>query len=158
MSKDIKVMAIDASTKLSGVSIFINGEYYSSTLLDYSDIPIADDRIPMMCMALLKQMNKEKPNIVYIEDTYAGNNPKTQKQLNKIQGVVYGWCLTHSKGFETVTPTSWRKEIPNFPTKAKRKELKEFSVKYVKQKYGIECNDDVADSILIGEAMIRRYE
>ena len=153
-----KVICLDASTKMTGVSFWENGKYSSSTLIDVSHIQDTEDRIYNMCLSILDQLQWYKPNNVFIEDTYCGNNPKTQKMLDRIQGVVYGWCIKNKCFFELVSPTSWRKYIPGFPTKAKRKELKDYSVEYVNEHFGIKCNDDVADSILIGEAMMRKYE
>lgn len=156
--KDVIMCSIDGSTKSTGVAIWKNGTLYTTLLLDHSDERDSDNRITEMCKELVKDLHKYNPEIVFIEDNYVGRNPKTQKQLCRIQGLVYGWCLINNSYFETMTPSSWRKYIPGFPSKCKRDEAKEYSVNYVQKNYGIICGDDVSDAILIGEAMLKKYE
>ena len=150
------LISIDAATKKTGVSLWKNKRYSTSYLLDCSSINDTDERIANMCKQLWKLLNDNKPDVVYIEDTYCGNNPAVQIMLNRIQGVVYAWCLTKNKKFCIIKPSQWRKYISGFPNGkgAKRQELKDFSVSYVKKKYKIDCGDDIADSILIGEAAL----
>ena len=151
------LVALDASSKKTGVSIWIGKKYSTSLLLDYSNTDDTEERLAQMCDAIWDLLNKCRPTVVYIEDTYCGNNPKVQTLLNRIQGVTYAWCLRKNQKFRTIKPTSWRKYIDGFPNGRgiKRTELKSFSVEYVKRKYKIECNDDVADAILIGEAAMQ---
>lgn len=151
------LVALDASTNKTGVSVWINGNYSTSLLLDFSDITDTNRRLASMCDAIWGVLNKFKPEIVYIEDTFCGNNPKIQTLLNRIQGVVYAWCLRKDVEFEVIKPSQWRKYIDGFPNGkgVKRTELKNFSVQYVTDKYGIECNDDIADAVLIGEAALQ---
>ena len=148
------LVALDASTNKTGVSIWKDGVYSTSLLLDFSYISNTDDRMEHMCNSIWDILNNYKPTDVYIEDTYCGGNPKVQRLLDRIQGVAYAWCLRKNVRFNTITPSSWRKHIDGFPNGKgiKRSELKKFSVDYVTKKYAIECNDDVADAVLIGEA------
>lgn len=150
----MNLVALDAATRHTGVSIWSNGKMKEYLLLDYDFIQDTNDRVAQMSNAIWDLLNKYKPTVVYIEDTYCGNNPHTQTLLNRIQGVTYAWCLRHNAKFVCIKPSSWRKYIDGFPNGkgVKRDEQKKYSVKYVAEKYKIECNDDVADAILIGEA------
>lgn len=149
------LVSIDASTNKTGVSLWKN-KYVSSDLLDYSSIRDTDERIKQMSTALWQYLTKNKPSIVYIEDTYCGKNPSVQTMLNRIQGVVYAWCLTKKAKFVLLKPSQWRKYISGFPNGRgiKREEEKAYSIQYVKKHYKLDVGDDIADSILIGEAAL----
>ena len=151
------LVAIDASTNKTGMSIWKNKKCIGVLLLDYAYIKDTDERIKTMCNSIWNELNKYSPTDVYVEDTYCGKNPKVQKLLNRIQGVVYAWCIRKNKKFNMILPSQWRKYIDGFPNGkgVERPELKDFSVKYVTNKYKIECNDDIADAVLIGEAAIQ---
>lgn len=146
------LLSFDASTKKTGYSVFVDGKFKEAYLIDKSKIDDADERIHEMSIMLLKAMDYYSPSLIIIEDTYCGNNPKTQKMLNRLQGVVYCWCIQHNADFNLVMPTAWRKHIPDFPKSAKRDEAKKYSIEYVKNKYNVDKGDDVADAICIGEA------
>lgn len=151
-------MSIDASTKATGIAVWVNGALSSTPLLDYGKIKDTDERIATMSKDIFRTLDLYCPSIVYVEDNYVGRNPKTQKELCRIQGVVFGWCMLRNSYFETMTPSAWRKYIPGFPKKCKREEAKAYSVDYVQKNYGFTCSDDIADAVLIGEAMLRKYE
>lgn len=98
------------------------------------------------------------PNIVYVEETYSARNPKTTKILTRLQGVVYAWCMNNGCDFNTITPSSWRKQLSFKQGKGvKRKKLKEQSIKYVLDKYDLKVNDDIADAICIGDAVLKKF-
>ena len=100
-----------------------------------------------------------KPNILYIEETYAAVNPQTTKVLTRLQGVVYAWCMNHDCNFNTIRPSSWRKQLNFTQGKGiKRDQLKEQSVKYVLDYYGLNVGDDEADAICIGDAVMKMFE
>lgn len=161
MKKAIKVVSLDCSTKCSGVAVWENGLYIASHIIDCSDIKDTDERIRKMGKQLWEDLDYCSPSIVFIEDTYCHGNPDVQKKLDRIQGIVLAWCIQHDAIFEYVLPSTWRKYIDGFPNGkgVKRQEQKNFSVKYVTEKYGITPkSDDESDAILIGEAAINMYK
>lgn len=100
-----------------------------------------------------------KPNILYIEETYAAVNPQTTKVLTRLQGVVYAWCMNHECEFNTIRPTTWRKQLSFSQGKnVKRDQLKEQSMKYVLDNYGLNVGDDEADAICIADAVLKMFE
>lgn len=99
-----------------------------------------------------------KPDILYIEETYAAVNPQTTKILTRLQGIVYAWCMNHECEFNTICPSLWRKQLNFIQGKGtKRNQLKEQSVKYVLDAYGLNVGDDEADAICIADAVIKLY-
>lgn len=158
MKKTIKMISLDCSTKCSGMAVWDNGELTTSHIIDCSNIKDTDERISEMGKLLWKGLDYYSPTIVSIEDTYCHGNPEVQKKLNRIQGIVYAWCIMHDAEFYCIMPSAWRKHIPDFPNGKgiKREEQKKFSINYVTDNYNITPKtDDESDAILIGEGVIR---
>ncbi len=117
-----------------------------------------DSRFEEMSHKLWAILEIYKPNIVYIEETVVLRNAQTQRFLTRLQGIIYAWCMNHGCEFNTIRPTSWRKQLSFSQGKnIKRDQLKEQSVKYVFENYGLEVGDDVADAICIGDAAIKIF-
>ena len=153
-----KLIVIDGSTQKTGVAYFCNGKYKAHHLLDYSKDKNIDNRFDDMSHAIWDLLEIYKPNILYIEETYAAVNPQTTKVLTRLQGVAYAWCMNHDCNFNTIRPSSWRKQLNFTQGKGiKRDQLKEQSVKYVLDNYGLNVGDDEADAICIGDAVIKLF-
>lgn len=111
-----------------------------------------------MSHAIWSLLETYRPNILYIEETYTAINPQTTKVLTRLQGVVYAWCMNHECEFNTIRPSLWRKQLSFIQGKnVKRKQLKEQSMKYVLNNYGLDVCDDEADAICIGDAVIKMF-
>lgn len=155
---ETRLCTIDGSTKLTALTLFINGEYKDHTLLDYHKDKNIDSRFKSMSEDVWDFLNVYNPHIVYIEDTYSGQNKQTSLILTRLQGVVYAWCMTHQCEFNTIKASSWRKELKFDQGKnVSRPQLKEQAIKYVLDKYKISVTDDEADSICIGDAVIKKF-
>ena len=75
-----------------------------------------------------------------------------------MRGVVYAWCINNACEFNTIRPTSWRKQL-NFQQgkNVKREQLKKQSLQYVLDNYGLEVTDDESDAICIADAVIKMF-
>ena len=158
MGQKERLVSLDCSTKCSGMAVWEDNKYKVSHVVDCSNIKDTDKRITEMSKLLWKGLDYYSPSTVYIEDTYCHGNPEVQKKLNRIQGVVFAWCLQHDAEFYCIMPSAWRKYIPEFPNgrSVKREQQKAYSIKYVQERYKISpASDDESDAILIGEAAIR---
>lgn len=121
-----------------------------------SKINDTDTRIKSMCLSIIDVLNRYYPNIIYIEETAVLRNANTQRLLTRIQGVVYGWCITNNCEFYTIRPSQWRKILGFSQGKnIKRDILKKQSIEYVKNNYNLNVGDDVADALCIGSAIIK---
>lgn len=156
---DIKLVSIDGSTQKTGIAYFFNGEYVEHVLLDFSKDKNMENRFESMSKAIWQKLDEYRPNIIYIEETYMANNPQTSKILTRLQGVVYAWCINNACEFNTIRPTSWRKQL-NFQQgkNVKREQLKKQSLQYVLDNYGLEVTDDEADAICIADAVIKKFK
>ncbi len=152
-----KLIAIDSSTKSTGIALFIDGVYRESLLLSYPTSIDMTQRFRNMSLSILSVLKKYSPDIVYIEETVVVRNPQVQRFLTRLQGVVYGWCIQNNCCFETIRPTEWRKLSGIKQSKQKRDQLKKMAIEKVKEDYAIDVNDDVAESILIGQAVINKF-
>ena len=155
---EVKLLTIDGSTQKTGIAYFCNGKYVEHILLDYSKDKNMENRFESMSKEIWKILDGYRPNIIYIEETYMANNPQTSKILTRLQGVVYAWCINNACEFNTIRPTSWRKQL-NFQQgkNVKREQLKKQSLQYVLDNYGLEVTDDESDAICIADAVIKMY-
>ena len=153
---EVKLLTIDGSTQKTGIAYFCNGKYVEHILLDYSKDKNMENRFESMSKEIWKILDGYRPNIIYIEETYTANNPQTSKILTRLQGVVYAWCINNACEFNTIRPTSWRKQL-NFQQgkNVKREQLKKQSLQYVLDNYGLEVTDDESDAICIADAVIK---
>lgn len=155
----VKLLSIDSSTNKSGIAYFCNGKYEAHHLLDCRKHKNMDTRFEEMSRQLWAILDRYKPDIVYIEETVVLRNAQTQRFLTRLQGVVYGWCVNHGCEFHTIRPTSWRSAIGLKQGKnVKREQLKEQSVKYVLDNYGLYVGDDEADAICIADAVMKLFD
>lgn len=154
-----KLITIDGSTQKTGIAYFCNGKYVEHVLLDFSKNKNMEKRFGSMSREIWSKLNDYRPNIIYIEETYMANNPQTSKILTRLQGVVYAWCLNNDCEFNTIRPTSWRKQLNFHQGKGvKREELKKQSIEYVLHKYGLNVTDDEADAICIADAVLNLFK
>jgi Holliday junction resolvasome RuvABC endonuclease subunit len=149
----MKLIAIDGSTKKTGIAIFQDKKYVTHLLFDYSKDNTMDSRFLSMSKALWDSLEEFQPDVIYIEDTYAARDMRTVAFLNRFQGVVYAWCMNHNCRFETIRPTAWRKLLGFQQGKQiKRPQLKQQAIEYVSEHYQIKVTDDEADAICIADA------
>lgn len=155
---DTRLLCVDLSTQKTGIAYFNSGKYQKHYLLDYSKDKDVDNRFKTMAKRIWYYLEKYRPLAVFVEETYGGKNIQTTKILTRLQGVIYAWCMNNCRDFYTITPSSWRKQLGFLQGKGvKRNQLKEQSVQYVLNTYGLEVNDDEADAICIGDAVIKLY-
>jgi Holliday junction resolvasome RuvABC endonuclease subunit len=159
----MKILSIDASTKSSGWSVFEDGK-----LIDYGCITSSSTdmikRIQIMIKGLSQVITNHNITTIVLEEVRPENglqNIKTHRALMYLQAAIA--FLVHenspSTDIEFIYPSEWRK-ICGIKTGSgvKRDTLKVADVKFVKDNYGIDVNDDIADAIGIGHAWVRRNQ
>lgn len=156
----MKVLSFDQSTKKSGWAIFEDGQYANSGVIDlHLSKEATEKRSEKMAVEMCKLIERNKPDVVVIEEVAMTSNPQTLKLLARIQGVAIGFCAAHNIPLHILEPTRWRSSllIRQGP-KVKREELKAQSLEFVKEHFGItNCSDDRAEAICINEAAHRIY-
>lgn len=152
-----KMVAIDASTNKTAISLFINGIYKDRKLIDLSHMENYEERFKCMAKTILDYLYKVDPYIIYVEDTAVLTNARTQRALTRLQGVIYSFCLFHDCEFNAIKPTEWRSLVGIKQGNKKREDLKKLAVDYVKELLDIAVTDDEAESILIGIAAVAKF-
>lgn len=148
----MKLMGIDASSKCTGISFFANDKLKMYHKIDLKKIKDTDERLKKMLLEIISYIDKEKPEVIYFEDVWMGNNPSTSQLLSQLLGGIWGYCMIKGIRFNKIKPSAWRKILDFKIGRLKRDELKALSIEYARKEFNIEADDDEADAICIGKA------
>lgn len=155
----MKVLAFDQSSRCSGYAFFENGEYVESGVIDMSKSKLGTyERSFEMARELWKVIKKYKPEHLIIEDTQQQSNIKTVIILARLQGIIIGYAEAHGVKVHILLPSQWRSALSySQGPKIKRAELKQQSIDYVKEIFGLDVSDDEAEAIAEGVAAHKIY-
>lgn len=160
------LLSLDLSTKSSGWAVFNNGE-----LIDYGCITASSTDLIKRIHKMTDEINslvfnKYPINKIVAEEVrpeggYGVGNQKTHKALMWLQAAVA--FMLHDNyptvELEYIYPSSWRASLGIKNGRGiKRQTLKEADIEFVKNKYRINVNDDVADAICIGLAQYTKQD
>ena len=145
----MRVMSFDQSTRVSGWSLFQDGEYMCSGVVDMSKSKLeTSERSFEMAKALWKILKEYKPDYLVIEDTQQQNNVKTVITLARLQGMIIGYAEAHKINVHILLPSQWRAALGYLQgPKIKRAELKQQSIDYVKNNFGLLLLEDECEAI-----------
>lgn len=148
----MKIVGIDASTKVTSLAVMEDGKLKDYCSIDFSKEKDVDVRIDGMLQEADKILKKWDVHVVFIESPWMGNNMQTAMKLAFVIGGIRHICLETGAGFNLIMPSEWRRVI-GLPTgKKKREELKREAIAYVLDVYGIDVKEDEAEAICICEA------
>ncbi len=162
----MKILALDLSTKSTGYAI-----YNDNKLIEYGCLTAGSadpiNRIQKIIIDLDKVLSKHSDiSKAYAEEVrpegtgYGVGNLHTHRLLMYTQAAVA--FLLHNKyagiELEFVYPSSWRSKcgIKN-GRGVKRSTAKAADIQWVKDNFGLEVNDDIADAIGIGYSQIQNF-
>lgn len=153
-----KILALDPSSKSTGFAVFENDKLKKYGCITASSTNLFH-RIDKIIEELKKIIAEDQPNVIVIEDVIPAdvhNNIKIYKALTYLQGYVLH-TLDDNKitDIKFYLANEWRSKcrIKTGPG-IKRDSLKPKDIAFVKEQYGIDVNDDVADAISIGYAYL----
>lgn len=150
----MKVIAFDQASLNTGWAIFEDGKYIDSGVITKSkSIPIID-RVPQMAASICAKIKESGADVAVIEGIQTQSNQKTVIDLARLQGGIMMWCSIKKIPLKILMPTEWRK-ILNYKMgpKVPRAELKQQSLDYVKEHFGLEnMSEDRVEAICIGAA------
>ncbi len=153
--KQIKVIALDQASSISGVAVFENNKLTKYDLIDLHKDKNMDHRVCDMIAKLSKYITDNMPDYVIFEGVSLQTNVSTLLLLAQIQGAIMQTCVTNNIPHFIYKPTQWRKSLKfNQGKNIKRPELKKQAKYYVYKKYGLNLKEDLCDAICIGEAFI----
>lgn len=153
------LLALDASTKATGVAIFKDKELIGQTCITASSNDLYK-RIHKMVdniLALVEQLKIEK---IVMEEVI----PDHTKNTNTFKALMYLQALIHIElhdkypnvEIELVYPSSWRSVCGIEDGRgSKREQKKQKDIDFANRAYGLSLtNDDIADAICIGHAYL----
>lgn len=145
------LLALDSSTKATGVAIFKDGKYVRSGVVRALDKDV-NARLHEMISKIHEVIDKVKPTDVVFEDVRVLKNAHVTVVLQEILGAIIGKCISNGIHYECLSPASWRSIHGLQKPDIKRDEYKILSVNKVKELFNKEVTDDESDAILLGSA------
>lgn len=150
----MKILAFDQATRCSGYSVFEDGDYVSSGIIDLSKSDLeTPERSFLMAKRLWKVIKHYQPDELIIEDVQQQSNPKAVIVLARLAGMIIGYAEAHNISTHILLPTQWRKALGySQGPKVKRKELKQQSLDYMRDNFDLELPEDEAEACCINAA------
>ena len=147
-------LALDCSTKSTGWATKVDGVLQYGCITS-SSVDV-EKRITIMRDSIIRIVEDYNIDKIIVEEVRPdGANAHTGKVLTWLQGCIVIAVYEKNKNikFEFVGPSSWRSKIGIQQGRGvQRATLKARDIAYVKNKYGIDVNDDIADAIGIYDA------
>lgn len=161
----MRILALDASTKSTGLALFDD-----TKLIDYRCITAGDNDLIKRIKKIIFELNLYFGNLntpidkIILEEVRPENglqNIKTHKALMYLQAAIMFWL--HEKypkvEVEYTYPSEWRAACGIQNGRGIRRESqKAGDIKFVQDTYGITVNDDIADAIGIGHAYVNKLD
>lgn len=148
------VAGLDVSTKKTGVAIMQDGELIFYTLIDLHKETDAMKRIQNMMVKICEVLEQYKLDAIYMEKSILkGGNADTMQKLSNLAGGIMLYCAHNGIDFVHPNPPEWRKKVGiQQSPKIKREILKAEAILAVKNEYGLDVGDDVAEATLIARS------
>ena len=148
-------MAIDASSKSTGIAIFKDKE-----LVHYECIAATGDdslaRIKKMAAEIKKIYETWKATNVIMEDVIPSdvhNNQVVFNTLHYLQAAIVLMLHDYKQKVEFYVSSTWRSKCGIRTGRGITRDMvKAADIKFVKDNYNLDVNDDIADAICIGYA------
>lgn len=147
----MKLLALDQASRISGYSIFENGELvkYGTVSANQTDL---GERLVLIRSRIANLITENNIDTIVMEDIQmqatVGNNVQTFKALAEVFGVIYELCVEMKKPVHAVLSTVWKSGL-KIKGRA-RQEQKDAAANYVLNTFGIKPDQDTCDSICIG--------
>jgi Holliday junction resolvasome RuvABC endonuclease subunit len=149
----MRVLALDQSTRVTGWSLFDDGKYITSGIIDLSKIKDTTERTKQMGILICKKIEEYHPDHIVIEEVQCQSNVDTVKKLARLQGVAIGFAAANNIPLHILEPTKWRAALGyKQGPRVERKALKQQSLDYVKNNFGFVFAEDRSEAICINEA------
>lgn len=154
----MKILAIDASTRSTGFAIFKDKE-----LKEYGCITASSTDLVKRINKMIKELNEiltrereiDKIILEEVRPEQGLQNIKTHKALMYLQAAITFLIHERFSNIEIIYlyPSEWRAACQIHTGRGiRRQSLKPADIKFVKDTYNIEVNDDTADAIGLGYA------
>ena len=151
----MKLMAIDASTKSTGIAIYNDKELIYYTCLTATS-PDLFRRIDKILAGITELLDEYKIDTVALEDVYIEDvhgNRTVFTALIYLQGFIMKLLNDYKIKPTLYTASEWRKKCCIHTGRGVfRESLKPKDIEFVRRQFGLAVNDDIADAICLGFA------
>lgn len=157
------ILALDQSTQVTGIAIFVNGqleswEHFSPEGEMFARIIKLKSKIKNKITELMFRgkllVAIEEIQLQNIPGSSKDTNVATFKKLAYVQALLLELCAEMSVPYEIVPSSTWKSALG---IKGKnRTEQKRDAQRYVKEEYGIKVIQDECDAICIGKYLVSR--
>lgn len=151
----MKVLALDLSTKSAGWAVFENTKLIESGCITATSTNVLN-RISKITEELRVIYNRFTPDNIIVEEVLpedVKHNQQVFKALMYMQASVALEFNKNGKKLEFYTASEWRKKCGIRTGRGITRDMvKAADIKFVKDNYGINANDDICDAICIGYA------
>lgn len=147
----MRILALDASTKATGWSVFEDGEYTTSGMIEQKGKD-AYDRIYQMQGQIGGLLSKYSPDEVYLEDIVMERNANTFRLLGFLSGGIQYICHSKNIPVRLIGASEWRSMIGIQEKGVKRADLKSNALAFCEKYIGLFVDEDEAESICINVA------
>ena len=145
------ILALDQSSRITGWSVFINGELkdWGHLTTEHPDI---GERLVEIRKFIIDTVQEWEIDTIAFEDiqmqSTVGNNVHTFKTLANVYGVVYETAVELNKKVIIIPSVTWKSKLQI--RGKKRPEQKKNAQLWVQSTYGIKATQDECDAICIG--------
>ena len=168
----MKILSIDQSLNCSGYCIYdtdnnnlIKHGFYKPKCVKsvkknakiFNKYVKSVEKLYKNCIFFNEIIKEENINLVLLEDVQSQLSISTFKSLSMLLGALVETVKENNCEYVIIPPVTWRKVL-NTKKGMKRKELKQLSKQYVLDNFGLDVNDDVADSIVMVCYFIENYK
>ena len=156
MTKSKRLLALDQATEKTGYSVWEGDKLIKYGLFRLTDITESksssalEERMLNVKWFMERMIEEFDIDYVILEDSQMQLNAKVFKTLSALQGVLRVSLYENGIPFNILKPSEWRGCLGI--RGRKRSEQKSNALKYVKDKHGIDAEEDVAEAICIGQA------
>ena len=156
----MRLISLDQSTRVTGWSLFIDGQIVDMGVIDKHKINNSFTRMGEMACEICNKIDVLKPDICILEDIQNQSSVKTVIMLARLQGAILNYCYSNGIRTEILTPSQWRSKLQfHQGAHVKRDELKQQAIDYVKKQFGIEDIDvDQAEAVCISIAASKIFD
>lgn len=156
----MKILSLDLSTKSSGWCVGEDGVIKSHGCITASSKDVIQ-RIIKMRSQLSVIIQKNKIDKIVMEQVRPDFNSHTSKVLMWLQAAIAiaAHQINPKIQFQFIGPSEWRAALKFKQGRGvKRDNLKSQDIQYVKDKYGINVNDDQADAMCLLDAYSEKFD
>lgn len=148
----MKTLALDQALKCTGWAVFENDRVVDSGTFSTQGAAPIEQRLGAIWEFLSDAYYKHEFNFVALEDCQQQKNAQTYQKLSMVKATIILWCYFNDIKYEVLAPSHWR-SILNIKGRA-REEQKQNAIDFVKEKFKLDVDSDVADAICIGAAYL----